>query len=66
MNIDGKIKGKFNVIDLLAIILVIAVAVGIVVRFKSTITTAVRSDEGFVYTVKVSGVKSYTVDALEK
>ncbi len=66
MNKDGKIKGKFNVIDLLAIILVIAVAVGIAVRFKSTITTAVKSDEGFVYTVKVSGVKSYTVDALEK
>lgn len=66
MNKDGKIKGKFNIIDLLAIILVIAVAVGIVVRFKSTVTTAVKSDEGFVYTVKVSGVKSYTVDALEK
>ena len=66
MNKDGKIKGKFNIIDLLAIILVIAVAVGIVVRFKSTVTTAVKSDEGFIYTVKVSGVKDYTVDALEK
>ena len=66
MNKDGKIKEKFNIIDLLAIILVIAVAVGIVVRFKSTITTAVKSDESFVYTVKVSGVKDYTVDALEK
>ncbi len=66
MNKDGKIKGKFNIIDALAIILVIVVAVGIVVRFKSTITTAVKSDEGFVYTVKVSGVKDYTVAALEK
>lgn len=66
MNKDGKIKGKFNIIDLLAIILVIAVAVGIVLRFKSTITTAVKSDEEFVYTVKVTGVKNYTVDALEK
>ncbi len=66
MNKDGKIKGKFNIIDALAIILVIVVAVGIAVRFKSTITTAVKSDEGFVYTVKVSGVKDYTVDALMK
>lgn len=66
MKNDGKIKGKFNIIDLLAIILVIAVAVGIVVRFKSTVTTAVKSDEEFVYTIKVSGVKSYTVEALEK
>lgn len=66
MNKDGKIKGKFNIIDLLAIILVVAVAVGLVVRFKSTVTTAVKSDEGFVYTVKVTGVKNYTVEALEK
>ncbi len=66
MNKDGKIKGKFNVIDILAIILIIVVAVGIIVRFKSTITTAVKSDEGFVYTVKVSGVKDYTVEALKK
>ena len=66
MNKDGKIKGKFNIIDALVVILVIVVAVGIVVRFKSTITTAVKSDERFVYTVKVSGVKSYTVDALKE
>ena len=66
MNKDGKIKGKFNIIDLLAIILVVAVAAGLVVRFRSTVTTAVKSDESFVYTVKVSGVKNYTVEALEK
>lgn len=66
MNKDGKIKGKFNIIDLLAIILVIAVAVGIGVRFRSTITSTVKADEEFVYTVKVTGVKSYTVKALEK
>lgn len=66
MNKDGKIKGKFNIIDIIAIVLVIVVVLGIAVRFKSSITTAVKSDEGFVYTVKVAGVKDYTIAALEK
>lgn len=66
MKKEGKIKGKFNLIDVLAIVLVAAVVVGIGVRFKSSVTTSVKSDEEFIYTVKVSGVKQYTVDALEK
>ncbi|MGN0163714.1 MAG: DUF4330 domain-containing protein [Candidatus Ornithomonoglobus sp.] len=66
MNKDGNIKGKFNIIDLLVIILIIAVIAGIVVRFGSKITTAVKSDEEFEYTVKLESVRQYTVDALEK
>ncbi len=63
---DGKIKGKFNIIDALAILLVIVVAIGLIVRFGSSVTTAVKSDEEFVYTVKVSAVKDFTVRALEQ
>lgn len=66
MDKNGKIKGKFNVIDILAIVLVLAVVLGIAVRFKSSVTTAVKSNENFEYTVRVSGVKQYTVDALMK
>ena len=66
MNKNGKIKGKFNIIDLLAIILVIGVVVGIAVRFGSSITTAVQSNEEFIYTVKVEGVRDYTIAALKK
>lgn len=66
MNKDGKIKGKVNIIDVLAIVLVIAVVVGIALRFKAPTTDTVKADTNFVYTVKVSGVKSYTVDALKK
>lgn len=66
MDKNGKIKGKFNIIDALAIVLVLAVIVGLAVRFKSTVTTAVKSDEEFIYTVKVEGVRDYTVEALEK
>ena len=66
MNKDGKIKGKFNIIDLLAIVLVVAVVAGIILRFGSNITTAVRSREEFIYTIKVESVRDYTVKALEK
>ena len=66
MNKDGKSKGKFNIIDVLAVILVIAVILGLAVRFKSSVTTAVKSDEEFIYTVRVEGVRDYTIDALKK
>ena len=66
MNKDGKIKGKFNIIDVLAIILVIVAVAGIVIRFGSKITDSVKSDATFVYTVNVSGVRDYTIDALQK
>lgn len=66
MDKQGKIKGKFNIIDLLAILLVIAVVIGLAVRFSSSVTTAVKSDEEFVYTIKVEGVRQYTIDALKK
>lgn len=63
---DGKIKGKFNIIDLLAILLVFAVIVGVAVRFGSSMTTAVKSDEEFIYTMKVEAVRDYTIKAIEK
>ncbi len=66
MNKDGKIKGKFNIIDILAIVLVLVVIVGIVWRFGSSVTTAVKSDSEFTYVVKVEGVRDYTIKALEK
>lgn len=63
---DGKIKGKFNIIDALAILLVVVVIIGLAVRFGSSVTTAVKSDEEFVYTVKVPAVKEFTVNALKE
>lgn len=66
MNKDGKIKGKFNIIDILAIVLVLVVIAGIVWRFGSSVTTAVQSDSEFVYTVRVEGIRDCTIKALEK
>ncbi len=66
MDRNGNIKGKFNIIDLLVIILLAVVAAGIAVRYGSSITTAVKSDEEFEYVVKVESVRDFTISALEK
>lgn len=66
MDKNGRIKGKFSIIDLAVIILAIAVIAGIFVRFGSRITGAVTSDASFVYKIKVNGVRDFTVKALEK
>lgn len=68
MKIDnkGKVNGKFNIIDVFVILLIIVVAAGIFVRFGSKMTSAVKTEKDFRYTVKITGVRQYTVDALEK
>lgn len=66
MNKDGKIKGKFNIIDILVIVLIIAVIAGLAVRYGSRITSAVKSDEEFEYVVRVQSVRMYTIDALKE
>ena len=66
MDRNGNIKGKFNIIDLLVIILLVVVVAGIAVRYGSSVTTAVKSDEEFEYVVKVESVRDFTISALEK
>ncbi len=66
MDKQGKIKGKFNIIDILVILLIIAMVIGIAVRFRSTVTDAVKSDVSFEYVVKIESVRDYTIKALEK
>lgn len=63
---NGKIGGKVSIIDVGVILLVIVVIIGIFVRFGSGITTAVKSDKEFEYKVEISGVRQYTIDALNK
>ena len=66
MDNNGKIMGKFNVIDIAVILLIIVAIIGFAVRFKSSSTPAVTSDVHFKYVVKVEGVRKFTADALKK
>ena len=63
---NGKIGGKVSIIDLAVLLLVIVVAGGIVFRYGSSATTAVKSSENFECVLKVSNVRQFTVDALNK
>ena len=66
MDKNGKIGGKISIIDIGVIVLIIAAAIGLVIRFTSGTTTAVTSNETFRYVVKVNAVREYTVKALQK
>lgn len=61
---NGKIKGKFSIVDAAVIVLVLVVIAGICVRYSSVVTGAVKSSESFRYVVKVPSVRVYTLNAL--
>ena len=58
MDKNGKIGGKISIIDIGVIVLIIAAAIGLVIRFTSGTTTAVTSNETFRYVVKVNMVEN--------
>ena len=66
MDKNGKLGGKISIIDVMAIVLVVLVAAGIGVRYKSRITGSVKSHETFEYVIRVSSIRDYTVNALKK
>lgn len=66
MDKQGKIKGKFNIIDILVILLIFAMVIGIAVRFRSSVTTAVKSDVELEYVVKIESIRECSINALKK
>ena len=63
---NGKINGKINIVDLLAIILVIAAVIGISTRYITNPSNKVRRGIEIEYEVKIIGVRDFTVKALQK
>lgn len=63
---NGKLFGKLNIIDLAVILVIIAAAAGICVRFVSKAADNVRSKTDFTYVVEIEGVRLCTVEALER
>lgn len=66
MNKDGKIFGKINIIDLLAVLILIVALVGIGIRFTSSASKNVTDKTEFSYEVEIDDVRIYTVNALNK
>lgn len=66
MDKNGKIKGKISIIDILVVLLIVVVIAGIAARYGSKVTTAVKSDKGFEYVLRVENVREYTVKALDR
>ncbi len=58
-------KKKLNIVDICVILLVVIFAIGVGIRFVS-IEKAATKDVVLEYTIKVEGVRSFSVDALEQ
>jgi len=66
MDKNGRLFGKISIIDLFVVLLVVAVLVGIGIRYGAKATTAVQSSEKFECVIEVANVREFTVKALEK
>ncbi len=64
INKEGKLFGKISIIDILVVIIIIAVAAGIYLRFFKPVETIQVQTEKFSYTVCVEKVRNFSVDAL--
>lgn len=67
---EGRLFGRFSVIDLACLLLVLALAVGVVLRLgtakeKAIVPTAQRETVTVEYTVKILGVREMTVEAIQ-
>lgn len=66
MKKDGKLFGKISIIDLLAILLVVVLAVGVGIRFSGGQKVQVSAGEPLECVVQVKNIRQYNVDALKK
>lgn len=63
---NGRLFGKVNIIDIAVILAVVAVVAGVFVRFTGGAGKIVTATKKIEFEVKVDGVRSFTVDALDK
>ncbi len=66
MDKNGKIFGKINIIDLVAILIVVLAVVGITIRFTSIAAENVNQKTNFTYVVEIEDIRMYSVNALKK
>ena len=66
MDKNGKIGGRINIIDILAVIMVAVAAFGISLRFISTPAKNAKQTVKVSFVVEIEGIRKYSVDALSK
>ena len=66
INKDGKLFGKISIIDLLVIVVIVAMAAGVYMRFFKTPEKVEVKTEKLTYTMKVTDARMFSVEALEK
>jgi len=62
MDKNGRLFGKVSIIDLFVILLIAAIAAGVVFRFGFSGAVARNDNLNIVYTVKINGVRDFTLD----
>lgn len=63
---NGKLFGKISVIDIAAILVVLVLIFGVVLRFFGNQAVTVSTGQDLLCVVKVENVRMQTVDALKK
>jgi len=62
MDKNGRLFGKISIIDLFVVLLIIAIAAGIVFRFGFSGSVARNDESTIAYTVKINRVRQFTLD----
>ncbi|OOB79409.1 MAG: hypothetical protein BEN19_07645 [Epulopiscium sp. Nuni2H_MBin003] len=58
---------KINIVDVIVIIMLIVIAFGLFIKFKPSGTNEMAANHKTIdYTVKIDGVRNYTINALEQ
>lgn len=63
---NGKIGGKVSIIDVFAIIVLVAAVLGIAFRFVADPAKSAKQRVKLSYVVEINGVRNFTVNALNK
>ena len=63
----GRLFGKVSLIDIFVILFALVLAVAVSLRFFTNETTSLRGEnDTFTYTLRVNGVRSWTVDGFRE
>ncbi len=65
INKEGKLFGKISIIDILVVIVIIAMAFGVYMRFFKTPEKIEVKTEKFTYVVRIDNVRDVSIEALK-